>query len=134
MEDFMIGHALVVALLTVYFGQASAFTGRDLKTACDAGERYEDGGSGFKAVGDAYSGGECLGYIHGINDALANGLVCVTPGVTVGEEVKSVRQFLKQHPAQLQLPAADLVLEALSKAYPCPVESALDSTMQPANK
>jgi hypothetical protein len=98
---------------------AHAFTGRDLKTACDSGDRYVLGGSGFKEVGDAYSGGECIGYIHGINDALSEGIFCPGTGVTVGEEVKSVRAYLTKHHDRLTEPAGELVREALIKAYPC---------------
>jgi hypothetical protein len=50
---------------------------------------------------------------------LSEGVFCPGTGVTVGEEVKSVRAYLSKHHERLTDPAGDLVREALIKAYPC---------------
>lgn len=111
--------SMAVVLCLSMTSASEAFTGKDFKTACDSGDRYASGGSGFKATGDAYSGGECLGYVHGVNDALPQGIICPKEGITVGDEVNMVRAFMKQHPSRILEPAVDLVRESLMRAYPC---------------
>jgi hypothetical protein len=102
-------------------------------------------GSGVEAANFAYSDGNtlyaectnqafyvgCLGYIEGINDAMAmiefaghsEGLVgykrCLSARVSAGQLGDVVVQFLAAHPANRHLPAANLVAQALSEAFSC---------------
>jgi len=69
---------------------------------------------------------QCAGYVLGVSDAQqaaqgAGGLgrVCLPGTVTAPQLVAAVSAFLGAHPDKRPLAAQDLVIEALSAAYPC---------------
>jgi hypothetical protein len=68
----------------------------------------------------------CLAYIVGTADAIqaARGSllgwrVCLPNGVTEGQAMDVVVQFLSQHPEMRQYAATGLVANALANAFPC---------------
>ena len=80
-------------------------------------------------VGDAdyvTHAARCAGYVLGVSDAKqaaqgagAPGRVCLPASVTAPQLVAAVSGFLDAHADKRPLAAQDLVIEALSAAYPC---------------
>ena len=78
--------------------------------------------------------GFCIGFIDGFqqfeqlvdisqgaNDANSSArLICTPDGVTNRQNVKVVVKYLDRHPEFLHKFAAQLVLEAMQEAFPCP--------------
>ena len=113
---------IVSALLALLLQTPMAgycFSAGELKSACDAGVKSASGKSGFRSVGDAYEGGLCTGYIHGISDSIEDEF-CPPAGTTVGNEVVFVRKYLSAHPERVNEDAETLIRDALSLNYPCP--------------
>lgn len=110
---------MVLAGLSLAPTLGSAFTGQELRAACDAGDKSASGKSGFKTVGDAYDGGLCVGYVHGVNDGLEDDL-CPPRGTTIGQEVGLVRKYLAAHPERRNQDAYASVRDALRIGYACP--------------
>jgi hypothetical protein len=69
----------------------------------------------------AFQFGLCMGFVAGIADAMniAGTKACFPPGVTVGQTVNVVKQFLGQHPERRHETAVLLVASALGEAFPC---------------
>lgn len=68
----------------------------------------------------------CAGYVLGVSDAQqaaqgagARGRVCLPATATANQVVATVGAYLVAHPEKRPLAAQDLVIEALSAAYPC---------------
>jgi hypothetical protein len=66
----------------------------------------------------------CIGYIKGINDAMATASLrgngkCVPNEVTGGEVVDAVIAIPRAHPERRPLAGLVLVSEALAEAFPC---------------
>ena len=69
---------------------------------------------------------QCAGYVLGVSDAeqAAQGAgaaqrVCLPATATAPSLTSTVAAFLEAHPDKRPLAAQDLVIEALSTAYPC---------------
>jgi hypothetical protein len=93
------------------------FTGQMLYTQCAAKPGDADFGSHSL---------QCASYVLGVSDAQqaaqgagALGRVCLPGTVTAPQLVAAVSAFLEAHPDKRPLAAQDLVIEALSAAYPC---------------
>jgi hypothetical protein len=92
-------------------------TGNDLQPNCDG--KYGTQGSLY-----------CLSYLTGALDAFrmldASGhmhLICEPPGVT-GEQLLAVlKKYLNDHPEQLHMQGAGLVLAMMNTAFSCPPTS-----------
>lgn len=71
--------------------------------------------------------GVCSGYIRAVTDTTIDwssttgfdSQVCVPDKVTLERMKKIVVKYLEEHPDQLRLGAASLVLIALNQAFPC---------------
>jgi hypothetical protein len=68
----------------------------------------------------------CAGYVLGVSDAQqaaqgagARGRVCLPSTASANQVVANVAAYLQAHPEKRPLAAQDLVIEALSAAYPC---------------
>ena len=67
----------------------------------------------------------CMEYVAGVSDAIqayeAAGIhtVCLVNQITKGQEHDVVLNWLKAHPQNRHLQAANLVYAALSEAFPC---------------
>jgi hypothetical protein len=93
------------------------FTGEALYAQCSAKAADADG-----AVKQA----RCLGYVVGVSDAQqalqgagAPSKVCLQATVTGPKLAEAVSAFLDAHADKRRLAAQDLVLEALTAAFPC---------------
>jgi len=68
----------------------------------------------------------CAGYVLGVSDAQqaaqgagGRGRVCLPASASATQVVATVSGYLVAHPEKRPLAAQDLVIEALSAAYPC---------------
>jgi len=58
------------------------------------------------------------GYVSGVSDAYDGTFLFVPPGVAIGQLSRIVGKYLDEHPGELHLLAAAIVLKALVKVYP----------------
>jgi len=78
--------------------------------------------------GDNLKAGECAGYLKGfiegwdLNGFASDGIrLCFPAGVTTGQLAKIVNKYLNDHPEELHLDAANLLIHILSdKDFSCP--------------
>jgi hypothetical protein len=96
-------YVLAIAMIFVA-PPALAMSGNDLLAVCQSGG------------GEAW--GYCIGYVTGITETSSS--ICVPPETIRAQGRDIVLQYLKNHPETRQLKAADLVLNALKAAWPCP--------------
>ncbi len=91
-----------------------AYTGNELEKKMVEYEKLDnDITINFTASGN-YSG-----YVTGVADA-TNGLFWCNPGnITYNQEFKVVSKYLNNNPEKLHLKAVDLVVQALTEAFPC---------------
>ena len=76
---------------------------------------------GLDQVENEYHLGQCLGFIKGVGNAWAiehPKFVCITPGSDNLQLRNVVVEYLRM--ANRDRPAAYLVIEAMSEAFPCP--------------
>jgi hypothetical protein len=118
--------AVLAAALTVAGGLAPTavaagdlefYTGEALFTQCQA--RPGDADYASHAL-------RCAGYVLGVSDAQQArqgagqpGRVCLPANATATQVVATVSAYLQAHREKRPLAAQDLVIEALSAAYPC---------------
>jgi hypothetical protein len=105
---------LLAGMLLVLDVQAQAnFDGNKLLEACRAAETPTG----------SFMGGVCGGYVSALVDVMSGPpvalRVCLPDGVTRGQAREIVMKALRDHPEQLHHSASDLVMGALSKAFPC---------------
>lgn len=110
--------AALVVVLAFMAGVGSAYywDGRTLAEMCEQGERVAKGDSDALEV-DA---GSCMGYILGVAEVLEDDLeqVEIPEDVQIAMLVRVVREYLEEHPGELDQPARKLVGRALVEAYP----------------
>ncbi len=64
--------------------------------------------------------GFCAGYLHGITDALSFcGKLCIPSGVDDTQGVRIMMKFFEDHPERLHERRFHLVMDAMTKAFPC---------------
>ncbi len=99
----------------------SAFLTLLLVWTAGAAADYFDGNSLRKLAGSANPASVAMfrGYVAGLQDA-NNGLAfCVNPNVRLNQAAAVVKKYLTEHPQSWHLPAHQLVVDALTKAFPC---------------
>ena len=112
--------ALLAAVLLAFTPAPSYATegfanGYDLKGWCDNMEM------------DDIHWGLCVGSITAAHDVImtyqqsgvAQGVVCTPEGVTRGDAVYAVIDYLKANPGELQYSLGDVVVSALAEKFPC---------------
>jgi hypothetical protein len=115
MRLLLAGVALVAALMPA---SARANTARAFKDGNDLSRLCAE-------PMDTFGNGECLGFVTGISDAMADGnpiggwSACIPLDVTIGQAADVAKQFLTSHPELRHLVAASLVAAALAQAFPC---------------
>jgi len=92
---------------------------------CSAAIAYFD----HKEKADMYDVGWCLGFVKGIGNGYLYGVsslsksvkqqYCPPKDLTVGQEVRTIVDFLQKNPQQQQRSGSALALVSLLKAYPC---------------
>jgi Rap1a immunity proteins len=106
--------------------QTTYTTGNDLKPACVTyvGQHPADRGEALKA-------GVCMGFIDGwlqlatmIKSQLSEELFCPPKGVTNRQVIDIAVKYMNDHPEKLHQPAAQILYDAVSDAFPCPAKPA----------
>jgi hypothetical protein len=118
-EGIMKSRILTAAMLLVschVLAGTTFLTGQALLSKMREWEKFTKD----EKTGDPIVSGVFMGYVQGIFDANARGL-CGTPeSLSVGSMSTLVAKYLNDHPAALDKPASESVLQALQQAYPCP--------------
>jgi len=111
--------------------------GNDLLDACRDADKSPDE---MKTQDQLRRSMMCLGYITGVADGIKvatqvneqinekprnlgdwGGLFCAPDEVKVGQVLRVVVKYLRDHPGELHNPSADLIVAALNAAFPCKV-------------
>jgi Rap1a immunity proteins len=110
---------LLLTMAAMIASPAYAFTGDELWKYCQ--EEKAD-----------FSTGLCMGYILGISVMLETPTAeyCRPARSTNSQIVDVVKRYLEDNPHERHLPAADLIVTALSKHFPCPSNNALRPLQQ----
>jgi len=127
---------IAVVGLVLLLGGASAQAWREdqhdgnrLLAMCRDYLRFDEAGGRATAQGN-YNAGYCQGFVVGLIEmhegARSTGpqplrpFFCLPPGeVTWNQTVRVYVRYLETHPARLHLDQRDLLIEALSDAFPC---------------
>ena len=80
-------------------------SGNELKTICNES--------------DAFSRGNCLGYITAVVDTFNQKSFCPPSTVTAGQVESISKKYLNEYPERLHFSADSLVKDAMSRAFPC---------------
>jgi hypothetical protein len=67
-------------------------------------------------------GGYCLGIVRAMVNLSPTFNVCIPSGVTSGQSVRVVVQFINQNPARMHEGFQVLLMDAFRKNWPCPVK------------
>jgi hypothetical protein len=108
MKTFLASFAgfLMLIVLSNVCAEGTYFTGNELKRRLDN-----------KEEGIRYA--TALGYILGVHDVSSGVSICSPSQAIAGQLVDIVLKYLAEHPQKLHEKASDLVLNALSLAFPC---------------
>ncbi len=106
-----------IALAIVMMGQTTVVeyfkTGADILKGASQWEKYSRGENPDSLSDISYF----QGYVTGVLDAERR-QIRTPEGFTVGQACGIVAKFLRDNPQRLHKPAADLITDALRKAYP----------------
>ncbi|MFN3919506.1 MAG: Rap1a/Tai family immunity protein [Methylohalobius sp.] len=82
---------------------------------------YFDGNSLRQLAGSVNPANVAMfrGYVAGLQDANNGAVFCVNPNVRLNQAAAVVKKYLADHPQSWHLPAHQLVIQALSRAFPC---------------
>ncbi len=118
MKRFLI--LLVLFSPLAAFGQETATSdGNQLIVRCGTAVRVLDTSpakeTGMEFLDTAY----CQGLVHGVSSTLqVDGRIDLPQDATLGQLIRVVDKYLRDHPETLAKPDAILVIEALTKAFP----------------
>ena len=80
-------------------------SGNELKTQCNSSQLLDQG--------------VCFGYVTAVADINTKQKVCMPSNVTIGQLQAISIKYFNDYPDRLHYSADSLVLDALSKAFPC---------------
>ena len=88
----------------------------------NASAQFQSGNDLHKDIHDSspQSNMYALGYIVGVTDAFIGTAICIPPGVSQGQLMDVVKNFLNRAPQARNLPANVLVMVAVEEHWPCP--------------
>jgi hypothetical protein len=122
---------MAVVLVWASMAHSAMRTGKELLGYCTAALRFTDQMDHALTLLDGW---ECLEYLDGVMEGyqespgfwrtwpghVATPTLCLPPRVTRTQLIRIVVQSLHAAPQSLHLPAARLVLRAVTDAFPCP--------------
>ena len=79
--------------------------GNELKAQCSSSQLFDQG--------------ICLGYVSAVADMNTKQKICMPSNVTIGQLQAISIKYFNDYPDRLHYTADSLVLDALSKAFPC---------------
>jgi len=103
--------ATSVLAATAPYAVGAFYTGNELLEFC----RSQNPVTAVDYVKDA----SCIFYIAGITDVINTRQACIASSVTAGQVRDVVVKWLKANPQERHYTAHNLVVLALSKAFPC---------------
>lgn len=113
---------LTVLLFLLAFNFESSFagvleTGSDLRDACGAIPPNLDSMTPMQGVKSM----ACVGYLSGVVDGwvLAGKPLCAPIKMSRSESALAVDKYIDEHPEELHLPPAALVIKAINHTWPC---------------
>ena len=136
--------ALLLAIKPAYAEQYFS-TGNDLLANCTPPKEASINPS-LKIIAEDFTRQRCKNYIEGTMDAffqiqgslietfkatpeqipkdfaILMGLFCAPSKITIGQSTDIVLAYLKRHPENRQLPAAEIIATALVEVWPCKAE------------
>jgi hypothetical protein len=115
-----------VVFLLMSLPAKAAMTGNELLTICE----HADAPDSEVTTNQQWDTMHCVGYISGVTDANTawwdfkpevhgGPNYCLVGGVNNGQVFRVVVKYLREHPERLHFPAARLINEALTRAFPC---------------
>jgi hypothetical protein len=90
---------------------------RDARQRLQQKDAIASGTETHTAPATAYDVGYCHGMVQGVIYFSTSD--CAPEGVSIKQDLRVVVKYLEDHPEKLHLHAAQLVMEALAKAFPC---------------
>jgi hypothetical protein len=110
---------LAVAFVFVPVAEARAavfYDGNQLNQWAGAHERASE----HRASSDDFTGAAHIhGYVIATAEAFDGRLFCIPMGATAGQLVAVTRKYLREYPERWNEPASQLVIAALTAAFPC---------------
>ena len=93
-----------------------------LMVCSTAQAQFQSGNDLHKDIHDSspQSNMYALGYIVGVTDAFIGTAICIPQGVSQGQLMDVVKNFLNRAPQARNLPANVLVMVAVEEHWPCP--------------
>jgi hypothetical protein len=61
----------------------------------------------------------CLGYFQALTDLFGGYLFCPPPSVTYNQSMRITTKYINDNPEKLNQSASVLIIDALSRAFPC---------------
>jgi hypothetical protein len=113
---FILGLILLVLFAVPSKAQTDTTDGNYLLGSSRLSLQQMDSGPAETPV-EAWRNGVCSGLVMGI--LYASPSVCHDANVTLGQGIRVVDKYLRDHPERLNLGGPRLVDEALSAAFPC---------------
>ena len=113
----------IVFLMVCFLGpgagkstEAAFITGEILKEYCEADDRVLQNKASGNDIHDAMA---CLSYVAGVHDSMRGMLFCTPDQFDNGQATEMTKKYIRSHPDKLNQPAARIIIEALSGAFPC---------------
>jgi hypothetical protein len=107
---------LVGVALTSIPTPSSALTGNELLRKMESYDNVKDRTKEVKELDVGY----LMGYVEAATSVLqVADMLCVPPGVTLGQMARIIGKYLREHPAELHEEAHFLVYQALRRPFPC---------------
>jgi len=103
-------------LVTASPVNAHFYTGNDLKEWAVAHDRIESGNASRKDYNYAFT---LQGYVAGTHDSWEGEAICNPAGVTLGQIIGILKNYLRNNPGKWNLPAGDLIVMSASVVFPC---------------
>ena len=144
-EDAGMKRNLWLFAMLLVFGVSSPSRAANIKDGNDLLDACRDADKGpdeMKTQDQLRRSMMCLGYITGVTDGIKvatqvnervngkplnlgewGGMFCIPDGVKVGQMLRVVVKYLRDHPEELHNDSAELVVAAFLTAFPCKVEN-----------
>lgn len=135
-KDVLIFMVLVLSSLFMPTLQAQQTTGTTLLNDCEVAIKLHDNKEAKATTVDYMKSSACISYISGADDmhnfigymlaVLGDQkdlkkyyLYCLPPDFAVGQGIRIIVKYLKEHPEELHYPAAFLIANIFKINYPC---------------
>ena len=142
----MIRHLYCSVLLVIIFNTTASINAQTAKDISDSGNRFLEICSSIEKPSgqvnelDLLNSGACTGFMLGLGDGVAlsiqmlkhndNSLsylkgsmedlaICIPSDVEVGQLIRVVLKYIREHPEEAHLRSAELVVLAEFNAFPC---------------